>query len=309
MADIKQYRKARKLTRCRPVEYYLYEFSNKSPQEINTYITEYRKYRLINAIGDSSWGVTMFGGKKLFNERFSEFLGREWIDPSSVSYEEFVAFIRKYQRVIIKPDKLLQGIGISIYDMNNDERTIDELYKFCCANQYIVEQIIKQCSEMDALNHGSVNTIRVSTLCMNGVVHMISAGLRIGDGSSCTDNFHNNGFGCAIDLKNGMVISDGYNNRLIKRKEHPLSGFVFKGFQVPMWDQVIELTTKAAKKAGEYPRCKWIAWDVALTDTPILIEGNWSQGCDIIQIGQSGKYDITKKIISEALSGKVPLKI
>lgn len=243
--------------------------------------------------------VTMFGSKKLFNKRFPEYLGREWLDLNETTFEEFCSFMDKHHKVIVKPDDLLQGKGIFIYDAINAEKSYAELYEFCKSGNYLVEEVIKQHPEMEQLNEGSVNTVRISTLFINDSVHIVSTALRIGGGNSCTDNFNNNGFGCALDAKTGAVISNGYNKSLKILPVHPVSGVAFKNIVVPMWEQVISLVTDTAKRAASFPQCKWLAWDIAISDGPIIIEGNWAQGADIIQIGQSGIYNKIKQLISQ----------
>ena len=70
----------------------------------------------------------------------------------------------------------------------------------------------------------------------------------------------------------------------MKRFEtHPLTGIPFMGFQVPLWDEALDMVRKAARKAYGY-NCHWIGWDVAITpDGPVLVEGNNLPGYDMCQ--------------------------
>lgn len=53
---------------------------------------------------------------------------------------------------------------------------------------------------------------------------------------------------------------------------HPSSGEEIKGFQLPYWDQVKELTAKAHESLNDFTA---IGWDIALTpDGPMILEGN-----------------------------------
>ncbi len=292
-----KYHRSRKITKCSPNEYFLFEFSEKTYDEIDDYITINRKNNLIELIGDSKESITMFGSKRLFNERFSEYLGRDWLDPEKASFEKFKEFIILHDNVIVKPDDLCQGEGIFRYSATDGRMTLKGLYNLCLEKHYFIEENIKQHVEMTKINSSSVNTLRVSTLTLDKKVHLISAGLRTGNGSGVTDNFHSNGIGCAVDLKDGSVVSDGYNAKMQKFRSHPLTGAIFREIKIPMWNQVLNLVIDAAKKAETYPQCKWIAWDIAISDKPIVVEANWGQGCGIIQIGQSGKYSKVKNII------------
>ena len=87
----------------------------------------------------------------------------------------------------------------------------------------------------------------------------------------------------------------------MKRFEtHPLTGIPFMGFQVPLWDEALDMVRKAARKAYGY-NCHWIGWDVAITpDGPALIEANWRPGTELPQAGGPGIYhqllELSKKI-------------
>ena len=55
---------------------------------------------------------------------------------------------------------------------------------------------------------------------------------------------------------------------------------------------------RAARLAYTLPQCRWIGWDLAfLADGDVaIIEGNWKQGCDLIQYGQGGIYHQLKQL-------------
>lgn len=75
-----------------------------------------------------------------------------------------------------------------------------------------------------------------------------------------------------VDLDSGVVISDlcSYNDDVFH--EHPDTGFVSKGFEVPYWQDILKLTAEAASVV---PQVGYVGWDVAISkDGPVLIEGN-----------------------------------
>ena len=44
------------------------------------------------------------------------------------------------------------------------------------------------------------------------------------------------------------------------------------GMRIPMWDKVLEVVTKAAKRI---PQIRYVGWDIAITNSSIeIIEGN-----------------------------------
>ena len=81
--------------------------------------------------------------------------------------------------------------------------------------------------------------------------------------------------GAAIDESSGLIISDGMDEQGNKYQKHPESNLPYKGFQIPEWEQLIDLATKAHLQMDRH---RYIAYDFAHTDNGwVMIEGNWGQ--------------------------------
>ena len=135
---------------------------------------------------------------------------------------------------------------------------------------------------MAKLNASSVNTIRVTTVVDDaGTPHFMYAILRVGSGQGVTDNISSGGMYTLLD-ENGAINYPMFRDKDVSTYEkHPVNGFVFKGFQVPMFRESVELCLKAALVE---PHMRYIGWDVAVTaDGPVLIEGNHLPGYDMCQ--------------------------
>ena len=66
---------------------------------------------------------------------------------------------------------------------------------------------------------------------------------------------------------------------------HPDTGAVFAEVTVPFWDEVRDITARAAPALP----LGSLGWDVALTpEGPVLIEANYSWGIDTMQMGWGG---------------------
>ncbi len=81
--------------------------------------------------------------------------------------------------------------------------------------------------------------------------------------------------------------------------KHPVTGEVIVGFQIPFWNQIIELVKELAYVV---PQVRYVGWNIAITEKrPILIEGNYrgmfgvQQQVD--QIGKRQLYDMVLKEI------------
>ena len=113
------------------------------------------------------------------------------------------------------------------------------------------------------------------------VPHVVSTYLRIGNGK-CVDNFNSGGMVTPINEKNGVVAQAAIDKQKNLYEIHPKTGTKIKGFQIPYWNEVIELCKKASK---EIPEMGYTGWDIAITpDGPLFVEGNEFPGHDIYQL-------------------------
>jgi hypothetical protein len=77
-----------------------------------------------------------------------------------------------------------------------------------------------------------------------------------------------------IDAKTGIISGPGVYSDITKSPEtiHPITGVSIVGFQIPYWQEILEMTKKASLK---HPQNKSIGWDIVVTeDGPGFIEGN-----------------------------------
>lgn len=280
------------MIRCTLGEYMDYELFNKADSEIRTYLTMYNKHRYISALGDRHAALTITGSKSTFNRKYGDCLGREWLCVNESTQDAFIAFLQKHQQVIFKRPDAFQGNGIERYTYTT-ENEAKQRYTALQQENAIVEEVIVQHEKMAAFNPQTVNTLRVSTLCIHGNVHFLGACFKTGNGNSSVDNLVKGGVGCGVDCESGTVITDGFDHDLHTHTTHPLSGCAFKGFCIPNWDKVRKLVSDTAIRCEENGDGHFIGWDIAVTaDAAVIVEGNWNQGLTLIQCRQNGKADI-----------------
>ncbi len=98
--------------------------------------------------------------------------------------------------------------------------------------------------------------------------------MRFGSGSSYVDNISSGGFAVPIDFKTGILHDKGCTAMINGSKtitNHPTTGYLISGFQIPFFQDSIKL----CKRFAQYIPNRIIGWDVAITPTgPIIIEGN-----------------------------------
>lgn len=260
-----------------------YEFYKKTEAERNEYVSRLKMAYFYWRFTPGT-AKAVFRNKTQFLEFFHENIHRLWIYAPSASYEEFVNLVTNFD-CIIKPCDGKLGKGITKVYKGDPNLDTKELYSYCQKNRMLVEQCIEACDELKALHPESLNTIRVVTVANKEKACVFSGVLRTGVGKSVVDNSHAGGVSAQIDVKDGRVESDGANTRGERFVEHPDTGIRFKGFQVPMWDSIVETVCKAARRT-ENPIT---GWDVVInSDQEVeFIEGNYGPDMDMMQ----ARYD------------------
>jgi len=87
-----------------------------------------------------------------------------------------------------------------------------------------------------------------------------------------------------IDVASGILVRVVSGVGLEQRgvDEHPDSGQSFTGFELPLWRDARGL---AIAVASNFPRLRFQAWDIALTDAgPVIVEGNVGGDINLPQI-------------------------
>ena len=203
-------------------------------------------------------------------------------DYHQLSPEAAKALILENSEVICKPSQESgSGRGIMFFDDKNpnavDAFLLDKSY-----DDYVVQRLVEQHSDMDKVHKGSLNCIRITSILFGDGVHILSSVLRMGFGNSkvdnatAKDNAAYDGMSCGIDA-NGRLkkYAHGYNTGAACEK-HP-DGLTFEGFQIPSYDKAIELVKTAHPLITHF---RLVSWDIAIDKSgePVLIEANMRKG-------------------------------
>ena len=275
-------------------DYFIYQLYRKKPAQWKRIMTGKQARDFERKVNDPQ-GSKVLGDKRTFNKQFGAYTKRDYLYLYNATPEEFSTFCRKHPDFMLKKNWLCEGQGIQRCHLSGEQ----EINSFYLENKgdALVEELIVQHPAMNALHPQSVNTVRVSTLYAHGKAQIIAAALRIGTGENCTDNLHNSGIACPVDITSGTVVGNGYDKAGNESEKHPDTGIALKGFRIPNWNSVTETVITAAE---EIPTVRWIGWDVAVTkDGCQIVEGNTNQAVDLIQIGQEGIWPKIKHICSE----------
>ena len=277
-----------------PSDYFYYEFYKKDETDRASFMTEKRLYQLVRAMNGSG-DRSLLDDKARFNTVFNDYLGRAWLDVSKASLEDFRVFCQEHPELYIKPKTSRAGRGIR---NKRVQCMIEDLYEELKGEDVLIEERIIQGGVYEALNPKTVNTIRVNSIYKDDRVHIISATLRMGRGDSKTDHMGRGGIHAAIDLASGHVSHLGADYDGKRYHKHPISDQEIIGFELPRWQEVLELVEELAPKLAGI---NYVGWDLApCLDRICLIEANAISGGTSQQISdQLGKWNIYKKFIED----------
>lgn len=243
-------------------------------RERKTYMTDPKSFHLSRRLNDNSMR-SVFDNKLEFAERFGDELGREWLNVQTTTVDELAAFVGRHDRIITKNPGGVGGNGITMRDTADIHDVAALRAELLTLGQTLVEEVLVQHEGMAVLYPGSVNSLRVVTyLDPDGEVHVLASVLKIGNGGAI-DNFSNGGMYTMLD-EQGKALHAASDEEGHPFAVHPLTGVAITGHQVPLYDDVLALADRLARRVPELP---YIGWDIAITpERPVVIEGNHNTG-------------------------------
>jgi len=194
---------------------------------------------------------------------------------------------------VIKPAYGSHGKGVYVYrrsgdiyiDNNSTELKsidiMDRLFNDPRYDAFIIQALIKEHPDIKALSNSDyLQTLRVIThFDKSGNFLILFSILKLIVGGNVTDNYdmgHSGNIVGNINISNGIIDSVIAPSRdkpgVIDIEFHPDTGKRLIGFQVPMWEQLVECLKYASTK---FLPIRTIGWDVAISESgPLIIESN-----------------------------------
>lgn len=267
--------------------------------------------------------IKSYDDKNMYNRLFPDIVQPETILKKSHglyylndsnAIKETVAFEKcnNISNAIIKPAiGTNSGINIEILNIINGNTNIDGLkinelfYKY--GDDFLIQRVIHQHSELEKLNPSSVNTMRIMTYRRFDETIILGSVIRIGKLNSNVDNFHHGGIICGIN-DSGQLNKVGYTNvGGLKKVYITPTDIVLENFQIPYYDKVLETAKKAHLLLPQIPL---IGWDFTLNNNNevVLIEFNapYDPNLQICFGPAFGKY--TDEILGKVKSHKYSFK-
>lgn len=259
-----------------PDEYMFYDLENKNYYERKAYVSDAERYIYTYTMGDIS-DIQTFLDKTNTYKRFAPYYKREAIVVTKSSkYDEFKEFVQRHPQFVCKKACASRGSGVELIDVNKCGKTEEELFKSIVSKgKHLLEEKIIQDNKMSFLNKSSVNTVRCITFKTRDRVEVAFTFLKVGRKGSFVDNGGAGGILVGIDKLTGILNSNGYDEYNVQYEKHPDNNVIFKGYQLPDWDEMREMCKEMAKVV---PTVNYVGWDVAYSEKGwVIIEGNMGQ--------------------------------
>ena len=261
-------------------EYFYFSFYDKSSFARKTFIGEIEStYKLAYIINKGD--KTLFAVKVNTYNAYKPYYKRDLINLSIPSDNQIlIDFAKAHDAFIIKPITSSQGRGITFFDSKDKDKDgmirslLQELSTEKKDNKYVIEELIDQDPLMASFHPQSVNTIRYAVFYDSKSVVKLFAIIRMGVGGNKVDNTHAGGICAAIDLKSGLIISEGVRqNNGEKFYYHPDTGVQIIGTKIPKWEELDKMVEELAPPHDSPVRM--VGWDFALSQKGwCIVEGN-----------------------------------
>ncbi len=146
-------------------------------------------------------------------------------------------------------------------------------------SDFIIQEALRQSDKTAVFNPDSVNTLRISTLLINGRASCCSAYFKFGQKGSHVDNSASRGYAVGVypdghftDV--GIDYHDGFIPTPDKMVHQTRDGLIFKDCFIPEVRSAVDFAIENHLKY--FPDLGFIGWDIALNDKsePVMIEVN-----------------------------------
>ena len=276
-------------------EEFYYHFDKKTHQEKQQYLCGHLRGIYVTHLNKDG-KMTQLSYKYRLYQRLKPYYLREMISISNENdFQTFRDFASRHDVFVVKPINFWYGLGVhkaSLQDYGGDVRTaFDSILNEGKTlqgrhpsrdAQMVLAELIDQDPAMAQLHPESVNALRITMVRgADGKATMFHPFIKIGMNGDFIASAAQNGVVADIDPETGILCTDGYNETGKRFMNHPNTGIKIKGFQIPRWDELLELVGALGKEMREFG---YIGWDLVLSKRGwCVMEGNYS-GEQISQI-------------------------
>lgn len=262
-------------------DYCIYDFVNNNDFDYrNSFVSDKLRYHYCDLL-NSKEVYHIMTDKYACYQKFEKFFLRKVVGCFTDKDEkEFLEFVSTHSSFIYKPLEEHSGHGVDIFNSQKINPKMFFREKLACGS-FVVEELIEQGKEVACIHPQSVNSVRVLTFTDGQKVRIIGSTLRAGYGDAIKDNAGAGGMYAFINPKTGVVETDAINYNGKHYRQHPDTSVKFGGFQMPQWNEAMEIVRQMATNIKG---ATLISWDIAFsTKGWVMVEANENGVWGIIQ--------------------------
>lgn len=254
-------------------EYRLYGFASKSEAERRSYLTDAVRNKICRKANNRR-GQRIILDKWLTYNLFSDYYRRKaWLLEKESDIVPIAAEGMQYGRLVAKPVDKCGGHGVQLLQCSDERQWRERLAALLDKRgRWIVEECIVQDEPMARWNRDTVNTIRMNTIMKGDIVTHYTPFILSGRKGNFVNNGAQGGLFASINVADGRIATDAYDENGNRYECHPDSGTPFCGEQIPRWNELLEITATMARRL---PGVTYVGWDIALSlDGWVCVEAN-----------------------------------
>lgn len=212
---------------------------------------------------------------------FVRHIGQDYYnnEMQQISLKDAINNCAQQEELFIKPSHNTSGgkgaILLKMNDKSIEEKKLiiqNELNKR--NNDFVIQECIHQHPIMSQFNPSSINTLRITTLMLNGTFSVGSILLRCGKPGSAIDNWGTGGVLVTVNT-DGRLNKIGHDIHLNEYSQY--GDCIFAECSIPQIPDILRQIERAHRE--NFSICKFIGWDIAIdeNENPIILELNSSQ--------------------------------
>ena len=262
-------------TGCTEEEYYRYKMGIRKPVVRNRIFLNALSYQLEERYNTDERFLETLASPEKFYRTFRQFIRRAWALNTRLRPNQFAELFEGCSQVIYRPlDPADRNLVIFNVTPENAGAVCEHLTQMAPG---MVEECLTQHEALEALSPGAMVKLRIVTVSskdqpvtedgpMSDIAYVI---LRVGGEEGQAHQFYNGEYNMVVDKETGIVISAGVTADCHRRLTQPVSRVTFNGFQVPMFEEALELVQTAMERCRVYG---YLGWDLVITDQrPVLV--------------------------------------
>lgn len=193
------------------------------------------------------------------------------VDNKVISKKMLIDFLLIQEQDYIIKKSIDSGGGKGVRFITKEDRKDLSSIISEFGNNFVIQEIITGSPDLEKFNPSSLNTLRISTLLLNGEISLCACVLRVGAEGKILDNLQQGGSMIGINTDNGNLMRNGLTMNGTKEVEK--NGYKFEDFQIPNFNKVVELAFEGHRRIAP---CSFASWDFALDNNnyPKFIEVN-----------------------------------